>query len=268
MDKQEFEVRTTLIKQQLGNDELFQDIEREARQDERVRNMAERIKGLRVANRAAEADELVSTNRDLIDDARREAMIERGLQGDINEMEQKLEERRLLQLEKIHEGLTGEESDSELLKAFHLTDEEGRFSDDTFHSPLFRERTKMAFEAYRTAVTSFEALVDYNRLYGVPSKNVGPADSLRGEAHNEVARQVAEDLGLEFKTARSLVAKIRDGVIPRSSEEETYKRSIFRIGKRLSRRFGEDIAEAVKADLQPIFDPTEPDEGSSNPHAH
>lgn len=254
MDQQEFAHRTQLIKEQLGDEELFRTVEREARQDERVRNMAAHIKQLRVAKRVTEASSLVESNRDLIDEVRREILVQHGVKLDIQELEEEQEKKRLKELQKINDGLKGDETEDELLRAFHLTDEEGHFNDETFSSPLFRERTRLAFEAYIKAVSSFKALVDYNQMFGVRTKNVGKADALRRDAHNAVSREVSHDLGLDMGVSRNLVAKIRDAKMPRSGEKDTYARSIIRVGRRLSERYGDDIAEVMHEQLGSLLD--------------
>ena len=257
MDKQEYIHRTQIVREQLANDELFKEIELAVRDDERVQAMGELISTLRVAGRRAgdaEAEEeLVSRNRDLIDEVRSEELQKRGLGVNILQLEEETEAKRHEKVEDIHAGLRGDESESELLTAFHLTNDEGALNDESLNSPLFKERTKMAFDAYRSSVQAFQALVDYNQMYGVPSKNVGRADQMRTEAHDIVAREVGEDLELEFAVARRLVAKIRDGIVPGSGEQEAYARSILRVGKRLAKRFDNDIADAVGESLRPVL---------------
>jgi hypothetical protein len=254
MDPREFSRRTDLIKEQLGNDQLFKEVNEEVKDDERVREMGAKIQELRIAGHVAEEQEAVSSNRDLIDLVRSEKLGERGFHIDIDDMEEQAESRRREKIEKIHDSLTGEESDSELLRLFELTDEEGKLGEHSVRSPLFRERTRMAFDAYKASVDAFEKLVDYNRMFGIPSKNVPRADRLRGEAHNAIAQEVAQDLDLEFDVARRLVAKIRDGVLPGSGEQDAYSKSISRVGRRFAKHYGNDIADAVEDKLKPLRD--------------
>lgn len=256
MDNQEFRRRTEIVQGQFDDLEAFRAFDQEVRSDERVQEMAARIKELRVARRAEEEKELVSRNLDLVDEIRHEKLAERGIQLDIGKVEEENERQRQEKVQAIHDQLTGEESDTELLRMFSLTDENNEFSDESMKSPLFKERTKMAFEAYRATVTTFQALVDYNQMTGVPSKNVGRADQIRGEAHNAVAREVAEDLDLEFDVARRLVAKIRDGIEPGSGEKDAYARSIRRVGRRLEKHYGADIAVAVEDQAKSILPQT------------
>jgi hypothetical protein len=254
MDQREFTRRTQLVREQLGNDELFKEVNAEIQHDERVIAMGAKIQELRVAGKVIEENEYVSSNRDLIDGVRTEKLQERGIDIDIDKMQEESEERRSERVEKIHESLTGEETDSELLKLFLLTDDEGKLGETSIESPLFRERTRQAFNAYATSVRAFKALADYNKMYGVPTKNVGKADALRKEAHDAVSREVGKDLGLEFETARRLVAKIRDGVLPDTGEEATYSKSIARLGKGYAKRYGNDVADAVHEQLKPLRD--------------
>jgi hypothetical protein len=255
MDSQEFLRRTELVRARLGDEDLFREIEQEVRQDERVQAMADNIKQLRLAHGVASAEqELVSINRDLIDEVRVEILAQHGIQMDIEKLQEEAEARRIERIKNIHDQLRGDESDSELLRAFRLTDEDGQFNDKTAESPLFKPRTQMAFDSYRSAVGTFQVLVDYNQAFGVPSKNVGRADALRREAHDEVAREVAEDLGLDFDVARRLVEKIRDGVMPGSGEQSTYAKAGLRAGRRLEKLYGNDVAGAVEDKLSPIFE--------------
>jgi hypothetical protein len=265
MDNQEFKLRTELVRSELGNDELFQQIDTEARQDERVRAMIANIKDLRSKPHAQEAEaRLVGVNLDLIDLARRELLVQHGVKIDIDEVGAKIEEQRVKKLSEIHESLSGKETDDELLNKLHLVDDQGRFGDDTLNSPLFRERTKMAFEVYRSAVNSFQVFVDYNQMHGVAAKNVGKADAMRRDAHNEVASMISDDLGLDFDTARRLAAKIRDSVMPESSETNTYARSIMRIGRRLTKRYGDDLEAVMSEELKPVLEqPSETGSGNS-----
>lgn len=256
MDRKEFTHRTSVLRHEVG-DEVFEQIQEEAREDLRVREAAERIRELRLAKKMSEAEALVAANRDLIDSVRREKLAARGLIVDLQELEEANEARRQERVREIHADLNGGETDEELLRIFQLTDEDGHLGRHSLESPLFKERTKMAFEAYVAAVGSFSAFVNYNQMFGVPSKNVGRADRLRGEAHNEVSREVAEDLDLDFGAARKMVAKMRDGVLPQSSESDTYSRSVLRVGERLAKRYGDDIAEAVEEQLKPVIKPEE-----------
>jgi hypothetical protein len=247
MDQKEFNHRSEMIREQLGNDELLREVNQEVFSDERVAAMAENIRGLRVAGKTAVEQEEVSRQRDLIDAVRIEKLTEHGFEIDLDKLQENAEERRLERVKEIHAGLTGEETDTDLLNAFHLTNEDGHLGEESLKSPLFRERTRMAFDAYRTSVANFQALVDYNKLTGTPSVNVGRADLLRGEVHNAVAREVAKDLDIDdLEVAKKLVAKIRDGIMPGSSESDTYARSVLRVGRRLEKRYGNDIAAAVE----------------------
>jgi hypothetical protein len=252
MDSREFNLRTETVRREVGPD-VFKVIQEETRQDPRIAEMAQRIRELRLVNKIA-ADELIERNRDLIDSVRAEVLGRHGIHLDLEELEEKIEAKRQERLKGIHGSLTGDESDAEILYAFGLTDEEGQLSEKSVESTLFKERTRLAFEAYLSTVKSFEALVDYNQMFGVPTKNIGRADEIRSAAHDEVAKQVGDDLGLDFDMARNLVAKIRDDKMPGSGEQEVYSRSAIRLGKRLSKRYYDDLAEAVEDEAKPIFE--------------
>jgi hypothetical protein len=269
MDQKEFNHRSEMIRQQLGNDELLSEVNQEVFSDERVTAMAENIRGLRVAGRAQAEEEEVSRQRDLIDAVRIERLTAHGFQIDLEKLQEEAETLRLERVKEIHAGLRGDEKDTDLLSAFHLTDENGHLGEHSLKSPLFRERTRMAFDAYRTSVANFQALVDYNKMTGTPSVNVGRADLLRGEVHKAVAREVGKDLDIDdLEVAKKLVAKIRDGIMPGSGESDTYARSVLRVGRRLEKRYGNDIAAAVEEPAQAFLENGDSQHEDSPPSTH
>jgi hypothetical protein len=266
MDRQEFERRTQIIRDEV-EPEVFAQVQEEVQMDERVQAMAHRIKDLRLSKKSLEADQLIDQNRDLIDQVRNEVLEQQGFNINLEKLEEEAEARRQDKIKEIHSSLTGEESEDDILKTFGLVDEEGHLGEHSVDSPLFKERTRLAFAAYTSSVTAFKALVDYNNLMGVPTKNTGKANLLRRDAHDRVSNEVAEDLGLDFKTSRKLVAKIRDSKIPGSGEKEVYSRSSLRLGRRLAERYNGDLAEIMEDETRPIFK-TEEDDSESHNHHH
>lgn len=94
-------------------------------------------------------------------------------------------------------------------------------------------------------------MVDYMRAMGESSTNADAqaANDIRVRAHDAVSREVVTDLGIPFEVARSLVAKMRDGVIPQSSENHTYTQA----GKRLAEKYANHTAWMVEDKTKGIF---------------
>ena len=163
-------------------------------------------------------------------------------------------------LAEIKGSLTGQETEEELLTAFRLTDNNGKMSRDSIHSPLFRPATQEAFETYLRFAAEYDAMEKAQQEFGIPIKNAAKASSVRREAHNAVAAMVAEDLGMEFnpnakdlgsEPARRIVTKMRESVIPNSGEKGRYAELLR--GQKLAERYGNDNGAMAEAKLDPIL---------------
>lgn len=200
-------------------------------QDPRVQALAEEIQVARASGNKRLADKLVKQSREL----------RLQVAGAEEPSEADREAERQAKLKDLRTTLTGKESEEELLQKFGMYTPEGKA---TIDSPLFSDLAKRAFRQYLKTVESFDELSHIEQMAGTRLKNVGTADKERLEMHNMTAALVSEDLGLSFAEARRLVAKMRDEVIPGSSEEARYGLAARRAIK-LAEQYGYDAGAFV-----------------------
>ena len=258
MEKDRFENHEQQLLQQVG-ERVLASIDMQVIAQPEV---AEGIRELREAQSRHSHDvpELVSHNRDLFEAARIRLLQEQGFEVSVKDAEEESEMRRQKELADIHSTLKGKETEVELLQKFHLLNKDGQLTPESINSPLFRKRTSMAFTSYLSAVKSHMDMVDYMQVsgYGGDGADAMAADQVRSRAHDRVAQEVAEDLNIEFDKARRLVAKMRDEIIPRGSENQTYADASLRIGQALSARYANRASLMMKDKTKAIF--TDPED--------
>lgn len=181
-----------------------------------------------------------------------------GIQIESAEDKEKREEsERLEKLRNIKKTLTGKEDDDELLSKFELTDENGKMSDKSIYSPLFKPDTRLAFKTYLRFASNYDAMEKAQISTGAPIKNAQKASMVRREAHDTVAKQIMQDLGLSFDESRRIVSKMRESVIPNSGEKMTYSQLLR--GAKIAERYREDAAMFAEEELGPLLHPNKND---------
>lgn len=214
--------------------------------DPKVAEITSQIMEARSAGNQVMANALVEQNR-----AERARLRDELVGESQQQLEAEIEQARRAEVEQIAARLTGEETDDELLRAYKLTDHEGKISAFSINAPVFRTTTQRAFQEYLRFVDLFNGFAGAEAMTGTRVKGIGEADKKRTEAHNVVAHSVAEDLGMEFDVSRRLVAKMRDGVFPGSSETAAYSMALRR-GVKLSEKYGGDAAAFAEDELRRI----------------
>lgn len=204
---------------------------------------------------SSEMPDLVAANRDIIDSTRVKFLQEKGLIKDLDKLEQASEDHRGQVLGEITESFSGDEEQEEVLRKFGLLDEDGHLGQDSIESPLFSRKTQLAFHTYMSAVKSHLEMVTYMQSTGDKTANddAGIADQIRTRAHDRVAEWVAQDLGVDFEVARSLVAKMREHKLPQSGEAQPYATASMRIGKKYAEKYAGHTAWLVEDKTKPLF---------------
>jgi len=174
--------------------------------------------------------------------------------------ERRLEAERLRALGNILVTVTHDEDgdDNKLLTKYGLVDEEGKMTEASMSSPLFKADTRSAFSQYMRYAVQYDALEAAEAIEHHPIKNIGPADIMRKKAHNAVAKFVQRDLGLglSFDEARRFVQKAREAIVPNSGETTSYAKLLR--GQKLAEKFGHDAAAFAHESLRNLIDePTE-----------
>jgi hypothetical protein len=250
MEKSVFDEREHLMAQQVGP-EMLEAIDEQIDENPEVMESIAKLRAAEAHGKYDEVTNLRAHNLDLIDRLRVQLLRASGAIVNLDNLEDESEARRKGFLERINESLTGEESSEELLQKFQLLDKGNHLTAQSIESPLFRKRTSMAFKSYISTVKSHMDMVDYMRAMGESSTNADAkaANDIRVRAHDAVSREIATDLGISFEAARSLVAKMRDGVIPEASEKHTYTQA----GKRLAEKYANHTAWMVEDKTKTIF---------------
>lgn len=254
MEQADFQEREEHLRLQIG-EEVLDAIDDQVYADPFIKDSIFQIRNAEAAGRPEEAAELVAKNRDLVEQVRIKLLRASGVIVNLEEMEDESEKQRKAFLKEVSDNLSGEETEDELLQKFQLLDEAGKLTPNSINSPLFRKRTSMAFKAYISSVKSHMDMVDYMQVTGdrTTDADAKAADSIRTKAHDTVSREVAEDLGIEFEAARSLVAKMRDDTIPKASEKDTYATSSMRVGQKLSENYKGRTAWLLEDKTKIIF---------------
>jgi len=147
------------------------------------------------------------------------------------------EEIRKARLSAVVDGLTGTETDEEILKKFEIMNDKNEVQLD---SPLFHTVTRRAFEMYMKTVAGFDGLSYVERQTGTRVKGIGKADQDRSIMHDLTAELVSKDLGMDFDVSRRLVAKVREAKVPGSDEQQLYGISARRAMK-TAEQYGYDV---------------------------
>ncbi len=226
-----------------------EELEEKAFEDPRVLENIAMIRSMRDEGRTKEADELVVAQKELVKQVLDELRARNG-EETREEKAHRLEKERQEKLGVIKASLRGDETDTEILKAYELTDEQGQLTRSSISSPLFHDRTRAAFGNYLSLVAQYDAAAEAARQYSFHLKNFGRADRSRTEAHDLVADEVGKDLGLEFPVARRLVAKMREEIIPGSGESTSYATAVR--GSKIIERYGNDLGAMVDERLEGI----------------
>jgi hypothetical protein len=224
------------------------DVEAMALDDPKVLELAELVQKARAEGRKDDADALVAQNKLVYAGVLKELQQRQGTYKSPED----LESDRLDALAIIRSSLSGDETDEEVLRTYGLLDEKKVVN---IESPLFRAETKQAFNQYMRLVTRFRAAADAEE-YGAKIKDAPKVDRDRVEIHDDTATLVAEDLGIGFDSARSLVEKMRDLREPGSDEKSRYTMAIREMAHHLEDTGGHfgDISEPVKKSVHSLVE--------------